>query len=112
MTSKDRILSNLLPWAGLIGAGLGWAVAHQAGSDGNFFDCNRTGAPVILLITLVGVAVALGGGLLSLRVWRARDGETAARAFIALVSMMSVLLFLFAIILPLLASLINPRCFK
>ena len=112
MTRKDRILFNLLPWAGLIGSGLGWALAHQAGSDSNFFDCYRNGAPVILLATLAGAALALGGGLLSLRVWRAREGENAARAFIALVSIMSVLLFLFAIILPLIASLIIPRCFK
>ena len=32
---------ELWPWAGLVGAALGWALDHQVGGDGIFYHCGR-----------------------------------------------------------------------
>ncbi len=107
----NRQLRMAMPWAGLIAAGLGWALTHQIGSDGNFFDCDRAGAPLLIIVILACAALAAGGALASWRVWQRRDTEGSANGFIALVSIMAAGVFLFAILLPMIAALLIPRCF-
>jgi hypothetical protein len=111
MIRGERTIALLLPWAGLIGAVLGGALTHQIGSDGTFDHCGSAGAPLVLVVVLLGVLLSVGGGITSLRIWRRRRDEPAARGFIALVSMMASGLFLFAILLPLFAALLIPRCY-
>jgi hypothetical protein len=101
---------HLLPWAGLICAGLGWALTDQIGSNYAFDMCQHANPLLMGLIGLAGIVVALGGGLLSYRVWR-RDGETDTRRFLGLVAALAGLLFSVAIIFQTISSFIIPRCF-
>jgi hypothetical protein len=98
----------LLPWAALIGAGLGWFGSQQMGANLTFGGCFRSGAIPVLLICLIGLALAGAGALLSLRIWRGA-GEEAER-FVAGIGMLAGLLLGFAILLQILAGLILPRC--
>lgn len=101
-------LRELLPWSGLIGAGLAWALAHQIGADGVFFDCDR-GTGLSLIIGLLALALAAVSGWGSFRLWR-RGGETDARSFVALIGWLFAILLSLAILLPMVGGLILPQC--
>jgi hypothetical protein len=102
---RDRFM----PWAGLALGTVGFAIAHQLGSDATFQDC-RVGSPLIVVIaTIVGLALVAGGSLGSWRVFDG-EGETPARRMIAAVSLMACGVFAMAVILPLVAALVIPRC--
>ena len=105
---RANALMKLWPWAGLIGAALGWALDHQIGSDGIFYNCG--GGPV--LTTIVGVLcllLTLASGFASFRLWRSGE-ETPARRFVALLGVLFALLLAIAIILPTIAGFIMPEC--
>ena len=105
---RANAMMELWPWAGLMGAALGWALDHQVGGDGIFYQCGR--GP--LWTTVVGVLcllLTLASGLASFRLWRS-DEETAARRFIALLGVLFALLLAIAIILPTIAGFIMPSC--
>lgn len=108
MSRRARAKKLLLPWAALIGAGLGWFGSQQLGSNFTFGGCFRSGAIPMLLICLAGLALAGLGAFLSLRVWRG-SGEEAER-FVAGIGMLVGLVLGFAILLQILAGLILPRC--
>jgi hypothetical protein len=108
---RGCIVELWLPWAGLAGAGLAWALSHQIGSIGSFDDCTA-GSP--LLVGLVGLtALALAGlsGLASWRVWRRGREESAVRRFLGLLCALFAALLALAIALQTTASFIVPRCF-
>jgi hypothetical protein len=97
-------------WAALALSAFAWFGSHQFGSNLSFADCRASGALPVLLIGLVALALALGGGLLSWRIWRGGEaGE--GHGFIALIGMLTALLLAVAIVLQTSASLIIPRCF-
>jgi hypothetical protein len=105
---RANAMMELWPWAGLIGAALGWALDHQAGGDGIFFDCSRG----VLWTTVIGVVCLLLTavcGFASLRLWRSGK-ETPARRFVALLGVLFALLLAIAILLPTIAGLILPAC--
>jgi uncharacterized membrane protein len=110
LSRRQTLVAGFLPWAGLTGAFLGLAIVHQWGSDGVFDDCTRYPGGAVLMIMLLGLALALGGAFGSLRIAR-RDHESVSRRFIALVSLGSAALFALAMVLPGIASLIIPQCF-
>jgi hypothetical protein len=106
--SGDRpTLRHVRPWAGLAAAAVGWALAHQLGSDTVFDDC-RVGGGFVLLVCLGGLAVTALGGLFSLGVWR-RD-ESEGRRFLGLVGALLALLAGFAILLQAASGLILAPC--
>jgi hypothetical protein len=107
VVKRASALMELWPWAGLIGAGLAWALSHQIGSDGVFFDCGGTG--LTLVVGVVALVLAAVSGLGSFRLWR-RGGETEARRFVALIGWLSALLLGLAIVLSTVAGLILPEC--
>jgi hypothetical protein len=72
----------LLPWAALIGGGLGWALSQQIGSESVFDHCTGGTLTLVLVVGLLGLLLSAAGGLLSWRVWRSEE-ETEARRFIA-----------------------------
>ena len=111
MTALARAKATLWPWAGLMLGGAGLILAHQLGSDLNTDDCGANGADAVIPIVLLGLLLTGSGAWLSWRLWQRGEHESAPRRFIALVSMLAALLFSFAIILPLIASLIIPRCY-
>jgi len=99
---------ELWPWAAMIGSGLAWALAHQIGSDGTFYECDN-GTEVTLIVGVLTLIVTAVSGVTSFRLWR-RGGETEARRFIALIGWLFAILLFLAILLPTLAGLIFPEC--
>jgi hypothetical protein len=100
------------PWAGFLLGGLGFVLSHQIGSTGNYDACSLHGWPDVLLAGVLCLGLAGTGALLSWRLWRRGEHhETAPRRFIALVSTLAAGLFAFAIVPPMVASLLIPRCF-
>lgn len=99
------------PWAGLIAAVLGAGIAHQFGSDGMFDDCQRVGPGPLQIVAIICMIVAFVGGWLSLPLLRS-EAEGGARRVIAIISVGMAALAIFAIILPLIASLTLPPCFQ
>jgi hypothetical protein len=107
--SAQRIRDRFMPWAGLALGTAGFFLAHQLGSNTVFQNC-RVGSPWVVVIgTIVGLAIITAGALGSWRVYAMRGGAVAPRV-IAAVSLMSAALFALAILLPLVAALVIPRC--
>jgi len=105
----ERIRDRFMPWAGLALGTAGYFLAHQIGSDSTFQDC-RVGSPLIVLLgTIIGLLVIGPGALGSWRIFGA-DAETPARKLVAIVGLMACALFALGVILPLVASLVIPRC--
>lgn len=103
------IHDRFMPWAGLALGTFGYFLVHQVGSDSTFQDC-RVGSPLIVLIAaLVGLAIVALGAFGSFGVFRSED-EAPARRLVAIVSLLASALFVIAILLPVAASLIIPRC--
>lgn len=98
----------LLPWSGWIGAGAGWALSQQIGSDFVQDHCAFAHPLLMILIGLIAIAVALGGGFIG---WRMYRGAQGARRFVGLVGAMGGVLFSVAIFLQTSTSLILPRCY-
>jgi hypothetical protein len=105
----ERARDRFMPWAGLALGTTGFFLAHQLGSDSTFQDC-RVGSPLMVTIgTIAGLLIIGLGALGSWRVYGA-DGEGPARRMVAIVSMLACIFFTMAVILPLIASMIIPRC--
>jgi hypothetical protein len=105
---RANALMELWPWAGLIGAALGWALDHQIGGDGVFYACQRGW----VWTTIVGVAclvLTAVCGFASFRLWRSGE-ETAGRRFVALLGVLFAMLLALAIVLPTIAGFILPGC--
>jgi hypothetical protein len=102
---------RLLPWSGFLAVLAGWALSHQIGSNSNFDKCQTTEPLPMVLLGLAGLAVLLTGGLLSHRLWKRGEAETATRRFLALVGMGMCALFAAALVFQTLSSLIIPQCF-
>ena len=107
--SGERFRGAFAPWAGLVAGVLGGAFAHQIGSEGVFDECNSSPA-LVIVVCLVGLAIIAVGALQSWPVFRA-DAEGPARRLIATVSLATDALVAFAIILPVVASLVIPQCY-
>jgi membrane associated rhomboid family serine protease len=101
----------LAPWAGLIGGLMGLAVVHQFGSEGMFDSCAVVSPVPLLIVALLGIVLAIVSGLASLSVLRGHS-ETPVRKLVATISLGAVGLFCFAMLLPMIASLVLPPCFQ
>ena len=108
MASKSAI-EHLAPWLGMVGAAVGWLIAHQLGSNMAFDDCRVGDGGFALLAGLAGLLIAAAGGYFSWDVWR-RGTETEGRRFIGLLGLLLALLCGFAIILQSVAGMILPAC--
>jgi hypothetical protein len=108
-------MNRLVPWAAWIGGILGWAVSHQLGSDLVQLKCAHSGWPAVLLIGVLGSALALGGALLSLgTVLSSADLSqpyVGARRFIAFTGVLAAGVFLLAILFQTMAAFIMPSCY-
>jgi hypothetical protein len=100
-----------MPWSGLALGTLGVGLTHQIGSDATFQDCQFSSPLVVILAAILGLVLVAAGALGSWRVCGA-DGETPARRMIAVVGIMACGVYALAIILPLIASLVIPRCWQ
>jgi len=108
---SERIRDRFMPWSGLALGTLGVALTHQIGSDSVFQDCEFSSPLIVILAAMLGLVIVALGALGSWRVY-AGEGEGPARRMIAIVSLMSCGIYALAIVLPLIASLIIPRCWE
>jgi hypothetical protein len=111
MRSRQRIAEVMLPWAGLIGAGLGWGLTHQIGSNLTFDNCTLMSPLLAVVIGLFGISLAAGGAFLSLRLHRRGEAGGGGRHFLGLLGLMVPALFAAAIVWQTISSLIIPRCY-
>lgn len=100
---------RFMPWGGLALGTFGYFLAHQIGSDSSFQDCAAAIPALVIFGTLLGFAIIAFGAFCSWTVFAASE-EAAARRLIATVSLMAAALFEIGVILPLIASMIIPRC--
>ena len=107
--NSERIRDGFMPWAGLALGTAGFFLAHQVGSDATFQDC-RVGSPwIVVLGTIAALAILGVGALGSWRVYAARS-ESPARRLVAVVGLLASALYAIAVLLPLIAALVIPRC--
>jgi hypothetical protein len=106
---RGALLEHLMPWAGLVLAGLAWFFAHQTGSISVFDDCTAGTPLFILIVNLLGIALALLGAYWSWQIWR-RGEETEGRRFLGLLGLLFAGLLLFALVLQLVSGFIVPQC--
>jgi hypothetical protein len=102
------LLARPQPFIGLLVVGAGWALSHQVGSNSVFDDCATRSGGFVVLVSLLGLAMTIAGGVYALSAWRVP--ERTGRSFLGLVSAMLAVLAGFAIVLQLVAGLILPTC--
>jgi hypothetical protein len=106
-----RAAEHLLPWAALIGGGLGWALSQQIGSASVFDGCTPGTLTLVIGVGLVGLLLAAVGGVLSFRVWKRGDAESEGRRFVALVMSLVCALLALAILLQTLSVPVIASCY-
>jgi uncharacterized membrane protein YidH (DUF202 family) len=104
----EHLRDGFAPWAGLAAATLGGGFAHQVGSESVFDEC-ASSPELVLTVCIIGAAIAALGALESWTVFRS-DSEAPARKLIATVSLGTAALVVFAVCLPIVASLVIPQC--
>ena len=104
-----RIFEALTPWAGLIVGLIAAGFVHQFGSDSTFDHCEVMAPVPVIIVAVGGLLATLGSGLVSWQSTRTSDG---ARRTISIISVGMAALFAFAIILPVIAAMVIPRCFQ
>jgi hypothetical protein len=103
-----NLIGRPQPLLGILAAGAGWALSHQAGSY-NAFDSCETGSLVTVLVSVVGLLITAGGGFYCLLAYR--KAEASGRSVMAAFGGLLALVCAFAILLQIVAGLILPQCF-
>ena len=111
MKPSNALANQLMPWTGLMTGVVALAIAHQFGSDGVFDDCLAISPLPLLIVSLVAIAATIAGAFASWVVFRSK-AETRVRKVIAVVSIGASALFIFAMILPIVAAVVIPPCFQ
>jgi hypothetical protein len=96
------------PVIGILLVVAGWAVSHQAGSDGVFDACIHRGGGYVVVVSLLGLLVTAAGGAYGLIAGRA--SVELGRRFFGYVTALLGVLTAFSIVLQIMAGLILPRC--
>ena len=107
-------MSRIAPWAGWIGGIAGWFVSQQLGANFVQLDCDAANLLPMLLVGLLGVGLAVGGGFVSWTVRRRHsegaEPEARSRSFIAGTAALAALVFALAIMFQTVSSFIIPQC--
>jgi hypothetical protein len=107
----ERLRDGFMPWAGLALGTTGYFVAHQLGSDSTFQDC-RVGSPLMVIVAVIAGLLIIGlGALGSWRVYSG-EGEGPARLLVAIVGLLACALYTMGVLLPFIASLVIPQCWR
>ncbi len=102
---------HFVPWAGLVGGLLAAGIVHQIGSEGTFNDCASVSPVPIVVVGLLGLAVVGAAAWASWGVFRAKC-EGSSRRLVSIVSLGMAALLAMAIVLPMIAALLIPRCYQ
>jgi hypothetical protein len=102
-------LHAFAPWAGLAIGVVAVAFVHQFGSEGTFAHCSGMAPGPVMIAAAFGLIVCVLSGFASFRSLRSEAGP---RRVVAAISVGCSALFAFAIILPVIAASILPRCFQ
>lgn len=106
----DKLRQELAPWSGLVVGIAGAALVHQFGSQGTFNHCAAATPVPILIGASIGVLVTIAAALASWQVARS-SSEGLSRRLIGLISVGSAALFIMAMLLPMIASLVILPCY-
>jgi hypothetical protein len=108
---RGEFADLFMPWAGLATGVVAAGFAHQFGSEGVFQHCLSFSPGPLIAVSLIMVAATVVAGLTSWRVLR-KDSEAPARKVVAVISVGSAALFVFAMIIPVIAAFMIPPCFQ
>jgi hypothetical protein len=100
----------LLPWAGVVGGAAGWFVSQQAGSTMVFAQCDNGHGWSVMLVGLLGIVLAVGGGLLSYRSWRVEREAASGHHFVGLLGILVAAVLAFPIVMQTVAGFLVPGC--
>ena len=110
MKTARAYVDAFMPWAGLVVGLIAVGLVHQFGSEGMFNDCRAVGSGPLFVVAALGLLACAASAWLS---WRSTRGSSVeAHRLVATISVGSALLFIFSILLALVAALILPPCFQ
>jgi len=109
MRRSTSIFEAFMPWAGLVVGLVAAGFVHQFGSDSTFDHCEAMTPVPLFIVAVVGLVATLGAGFVSWQGVRTSDGTRRA---VSVISVGMAALFAFAIILPVIATMLIPRCFQ
>ncbi len=109
MKRSARMFEAFTPWAGLVVGLIAAAFVHQFGSDSTFDHCEAMAAVPVIIVALAGLLATVGSGLIS---WQSMRTSDVTRRTVSIISVGMAALFSFAIILPVIAAVLIPRCFQ
>lgn len=110
MSKSSEMRELFMPWAGLVAGIIAAGIDHQFGSEGTFDSCTAISPVPLLIVSALCLLLTAAGALGSWRVLR-DDPEAPARKLVAIISLACSALFVLAILLPMIASLVLPPCF-
>jgi len=110
MKRSRQLVEGFAPWAGLVVGLIALAIVHQYGSEGVFNDCQAASPGPLLVVAFLGLLACAASAFASWRGMRGSDSDS--RRVIAVISIGSALLFVFAILLAMIAALVLPPCFQ
>jgi hypothetical protein len=105
-----KLREEMAPWAGLLVGLAGAGLVHQFGSQGTFNHCAAASPAPNLIAAGIGVAVTILAAMSSWRVVRS-SSEGRSRRLVGVISVGTAALFVMAMLLPMIASLVIPPCF-
>jgi hypothetical protein len=108
MMPGRNLLGRAQPFLGMILVAAGWSLSHQFGSNAVFDGCQNRGGGFVVLVSLLGLALAGAGAFLSLA--GGRGSRSSGQHFLGLIGTLLALIAGFAILLQLAAGLILPSC--
>ena len=109
MKRLQQSVEAFRPWAGLVVGVIAVGVVHQFGSDGVFDDCQTVGRGPLFIVALLGLLACAASAVAS---WRSMRGSSIeSHRVVATISVGSAILFIFAILLAVIAALVLPPCF-
>lgn len=111
MKRSSEVRGLFVPWAGLVVGIVAAGMTHQFGSEGMFDNCAVISPVPLILVALLGIAATVAAALWSWGVARDAD-EGPARRLVAIISVGAGALFVMAMTIPIVASLVIPPCFQ
>ena len=109
--TRAELWHGFKPWAGLVAAVAGAALAHKFGAFGTFDHCPAISPGPLLAVAALCLLAVIAGAWASAQVARL-DSESGARRLAAVISVGMAALAVFATLLPMIASMTLPPCFQ